>query len=260
MENKEKVLDALYSARWCMNQDPVKTEAALIEITRAIGLITGADDAPAKEENEAMPPERETPSPIDPVKATLCIVVGHEKKAPGARLATGGSEYEYNNTVAHMARMYSVNRYPNLKVEIIHRDGIGISGAYKKAAALNPDALIELHFNAFNGKAKGTETLCSVNMNDKKLAAIIHAAICKTFERGGPSRGVKVLSRSDRGGQSLYSAPGAANCLVEPFFGDNEDEAKLALQKKVDYAECLIDATVDFLRSGGIHVDGTATI
>lgn len=188
--------------------------------------------------------KRETPDILFKGLAKLVVIVGHEKKAKGATLHGGGSEYEYNNQVADFMIAHAKAQYPMIEIQKIMRDGVGISGAYKKALAAKPDACIELHFNAYNGKALGTETLSSIDEQDKIFAGIIHKGTCKVFNRDGLSRGVKVLSRSARGGQSLYSLPGYANCLVEPFFGDNPGEAKAAREKQKTYAEALVDAFV----------------
>lgn len=184
--------------------------------------------------------------------ARLVVVVGHEKAAAGAGLHGGGSEYSYNSKVAEIMKGYAANRYPNVLVDIVLRDGIGIGGAYVKAKRLNPDACIELHFNAFNGQAQGSETLCSLEEKDKFFANIIQSAQCKVFERLGLSRGVKVISRAARGGQSVYALPGFANCLVEPFFGDNPTEAAMAKAKQSQYAQALVDAFVLWSQKVGL--------
>ncbi len=246
---KEKILDELYMARWCLNQTPPKVDGAKASITNVINDLSG-HEAPFPVPTD--PKDPETPIEGDPLSALLVLVVGHESRAPGADFALGHSEYQYNSDIAARAKIYAASRAPNLRVEIIFRDGIGIGGAYRKAAALRPDACIELHFNAYNGTAKGSETLSSVSADDKQFAGIIQKHICQVFERGGPSRGVKVLSRSGRGGQSLYSLPGSANCLVEPFFGDNMTEAKLADAKRGEYAAGLIDGVLEWCKVHGL--------
>ncbi|MCA1408209.1 hypothetical protein I6F26_24785 [Ensifer sp. IC3342] len=40
--------------------------------------------------------------------------------------------------------------------KVFHRNGIGISGAYQQVAAWRASFVVELHFNAFNGSARGT--------------------------------------------------------------------------------------------------------
>lgn len=249
---KKKILDHLYTARWCVSQDPPKIEGARLEINSLINQLTGEETPELPITEPTDPKDPETPNDADPLKACLVVVVGHEKKAPGADFALGGSEYQYNSDIAARMKQYAELKYPNLRVEIIFRDGVGIAGAYRKALTFKPDACIELHFNAFNGSAHGSETLCSVDAVDRQFAAIIQDKICGVFSRTGQSRGVKVLSRSGRGGQSVYSLPGSANALVEPFFGDNKDEAKMADQRRVEYSTALVDGVILWCKTHGM--------
>jgi N-acetylmuramoyl-L-alanine amidase len=179
---------------------------------------------------------------------TLAVIVGHEKKAPGAVMHRSQgfmTEYNYNTSVA--LAMVQYGRTKNIDVKVIFRDGIGISGANKKAATYKPDACLELHFNSFNGVAHGTETLCSTDAQDVSFAKIIQAFICEAFDRTGSSRGVKIIPRSARGGGNVHGLPGIANCLVEPFFGDNQSEAALAVAKRDEYAASLVDGFIKWV-------------
>lgn len=171
----------------------------------------------------------------------LGIIVGHDKEHPGARITRiAVPEYEWNKVVAsHIAALQP--EYPGVELQIIFRDGVGIAGAYAEARAKNCDCVIELHFNAADGKASGTETLCSIDGDDIDFAHVIQKAMCQFFKRVGDSRGVKVISKADRGGVNLYSFPGGPNCLVEPFFGDSEPEMSI---NPAGYAKCLLDAVV----------------
>jgi N-acetylmuramoyl-L-alanine amidase len=181
-------------------------------------------------------------------KFILAVIVGHERKAPGATLhKSQGSvpEYVYNSAVAARMRQYGMTK--NVDVRIIFRDGIGISGANRKAAALRPDACIELHFNSFNQQAHGSETLCSIESHDVSFAKIVQAKMCQVFDRQGLSRGVKIIPRSARGGASVTGLPGVANCLVEPFFGDNPTEAAMAVGRKDLYSEALVNAFAEWI-------------
>lgn len=179
---------------------------------------------------------------------TLAVIVGHERKAPGAMMHKSQgfmTEYMYNSGVA--TAMVQYGRTKNIDVKVIFRDGIGISGANKKAASYKPDACIELHYNSFNTVAHGSETLCSTDAQDVSFAKIIQAEICEAFERTGSSRGVKIIPRSARGGGNVHGLPGIANCLVEPFFGDNQSESVLAIQKRDEYAACLVDGFIKWV-------------
>lgn len=190
---------------------------------------------------------RETPDANFEGEATIGLIVGHTKKAPGASFALGGNEYDYNSDVARIAKAYCDVNFRNVKTHIIFRDGVGISGAYKKAEKLKCDVVIELHFNAFNRQVTGTETLSTTHVGDKAFGLEIQKMMCKVFNRQGLSRGLKPISRSTRGGRNVYSFAGY-NCLVEPFFGDAPSEARLANEKKEEYAEGLIEASIKFCK------------
>jgi N-acetylmuramoyl-L-alanine amidase len=238
--------DFYYTTRWFAKEI---SEADSIQRTKFLSAELekfATDQIEGKVEEE-----RETPEPDEVFKPLLVLIVGHTKIAPGASLATGGNEYDYNSAVARIAQSYA-SEENKINVEIVFRDGIGIDGAYNQAEILGPDACVELHFNAFNKKVKGTETLSTQDGVDIVFAEAMHSMMCEVFERKGVSRDVKILPRSARGGRNIYSLPGYANCLVEPFFGDNEEEAKLALKKQAVYAKGLVNAATEHFKSTGL--------
>lgn len=236
--------DDLYTLRWYINNGFVDN-AAKVQMLKLIQRLLGEEQAKSVEKDE-----RETPEPGEATMLKLAIVVGHEKKRPGATLYGGGSEYDYNSQLAELIKEFS----PELGIEtsIIYRDGIGIGGAYRKVAELNPDCAVELHFNAFNGIAHGTETLCSPAQHDKDLAFEVQSAMCLVFNRPGLSRGVKVLAKGDRGSQSVYALGATANCLVEPFFGDNPQEAEMARQRQGELAKSIVKGAREWAAKAGL--------
>lgn len=179
----------------------------------------------------------------------LGVIVGHSEANPGAALkgSPGMYEYHFNKMVAMKMVEYAKTKQ-GLSVELILRDGGTIAQAYDKARELLCDAVIELHFNAFNESLVGTETLCSPDKSDVDFAHTIHKGVCNVFSRNGSSRGVTTISKSARGGVNVHSFPGGVNCLVEPFFGDNMFEAKNALRLIDAYAKGLIDSTMLWAR------------
>ena len=196
--------------------------------------------------------DRETPLPDFEGSATLGIIVGHTRKARGAVFnnASFKNEYDYNSKVAEIAEKYANLNFKNvLKTHVIFRDSIGITGAYNKAKEFDCDMVIELHFNAFNSKVSGTETLCTPDVGDKAFAKEMQDMQCNVFKRNGNSRGVKVLSLGARGAKNIYSYPAGYNCLVEPFFGDNPNEARLAYDVQDEYAEQIIESAVKFAKN-----------
>ena len=186
---------------------------------------------------------RETLEPAGLRKIKLGLIVGHDSKEGGAALTgTPFNEYHYNLEVANLAKKFAEDKFIDIEVEVITRDKIGMLGAYKKAEQLGCDFVIELHFNAFNRTARGTETLTSADQDSRDFAEVVHARCISTFKRTGGTgdRGVRVLSRNDRGGKNVYAFKGPS-CLVEPFFGDHPDEAVLALSLQTQYAKDLVD-------------------
>lgn len=192
-------------------------------------------------------PKTNHPDPESRAKITLGLIVGHEKKAPGADLYGGGNEYGYNSEIAAIIKQLCSGTAIDCRV--ILRDGIGIDGAYRRAFDLGCDCAIELHFNAFNNKATGTLTYTSTASEDVAFSHVIHKAMVGVFgTEGRKDRGVVSLGRKERGGRNVYSFNGMPNCLVEPFFGDVESEAKLAIAKKREYAAALVLAVQTWAR------------
>ena len=181
----------------------------------------------------------------------LGIVVGHTRDNGGAIMAKpyNMSEYVYNTVVAKKMKAYAEAVYKgSVKVSIFFRDHGGIAEAYGGAILAGCDAVIELHFNAYNGLVTGTETLCTPDNGDVEFAHIIQRGMCTVFGRQAMSRGVKAISRSERGGWSVHSFPPGVNCLVEPFFGDTPSEAVLAMSNQDEYAKGLINSVVLWAR------------
>ena len=169
----------------------------------------------------------------------LALVVGHEKERPGALGAAplSQSEYDYNLEVAQFA--YREARESGHDCHIFLRDGIGIEGAYRLVNEWSPDLAVELHFNACDRKASGTETLFA-NPAHREFAEIMQRELCSLFERKGKQdRGVKLLEAGDRGHRNMSLAVAPA-CLLEPFFGDNPFEAALGHKLRVAYAVAVV--------------------
>ncbi len=180
-------------------------------------------------------------------KVKLGLIVGHDSKEKGAKLSGSNMyEYDYNLIVALAAQDFAAIRDDlGIEVELILRNGKGIEGAYKDADKRLCDIVIELHFNSSEDvRVDGCETLCSSMPNDIDLAHQIQADISVLFNNN--NRGVKVLSRSDRGYVNVGSFPNGANCLVEPFFGSNIDYAKFNDDQKLSYAVQLVKSVYSY--------------
>lgn len=109
---------------------------------------------------------------------------------------------------------------------------------YKSLANLGKgyDSITELHFNAFNGTARGTEVLIQSTLTADKEDLAILAVLSRHFQ----NRGIKKVDW-------LYNANEAKNRgytyrLVEIAFIDNEEDMTIFENKKEELAKGLVSA------------------
>lgn len=85
-------------------------------------------------------------------------------------------------------------------------------------------ATIELHFNAYNGKAEGYEVLhYASSTGGRRLAEALLEAQGASVPSWQKSRGRKPIDSAGRGAQFLRKTHCPA-VIWEPFFGDNKRE------------------------------------
>jgi hypothetical protein len=156
-------------------------------------------------------------------KFRLAVLIGHNRVARGAysdHLAV--SEWIYNQRVyRHMAELapeYEIEtkQFFREKSTSYTKE---IEDAYALIDAWNPDAILELHFNA--GGGHGSETLYwDGSAKGETLASAVQSAMLS--ELGLKNRGLKGR-RSGRGSTSL-GASAFPTILPEPFFGDSASD------------------------------------
>lgn len=217
----------------------------------AEGLLGVTSTGPVEEPEEQDP---EFGDDDGSVKGVFVLKVGHHSKAKGASMISkiGPNEYDYyKNEIVPLAQRYAKEKYPKMDLRIVYRDGMGILETYqKRIIPLEPDGVIELHFNAStSSSASGTETLCSNDLNDKAFATIVQKNLCEVFGRSGMSRGVKPIPKSQNGGSACHAIPGTPNCLIEPAFGSNTADAKMMMSRQKQLAEALIDSFAELMRA-----------
>ncbi|MER9316325.1 N-acetylmuramoyl-L-alanine amidase [Mesorhizobium sp. M0659] len=168
----------------------------------------------------------------------FAIVVGHTQTSAGAY---GGppinqSEYPWNKDLA--SKIKTICAGLGVPAKIFYRDGIGISGAYQQVSAWGASCVVELHFNAFNGSARGTETLYDKDRHAGSAAWATRLQEAMLATLGTQDRGLKECDPGDRGYGSV-SALNIPSALIEPFFGDNPVDAQKGHNNKDDLAEAI---------------------
>lgn len=102
------------------------------------------------------------------------------------------------------------------------------------------DILIDIHFNAFNGKANGVEVIVPTGASLKEIT--IGKRICELFTNFGfKNRGVKGEQRTARGTLG-WMRPSGENILIEVCFMDNEEDMKIYFDKfhEIQYTLALL--------------------
>lgn len=183
----------------------------------------------------------------------LAIIVGHTFDRPGSLAKYPISLHEYNWNLDLSNVIYRYAREAGINARVFLRNQRTLEKTYSEVNAWTKDqnaVAVELHFNASNGNARGTETLWDDDPPASlEYAREIHDAICSVFNRGNTklNRGLKKLEKPDERGYvnlRLMKAPG---CILEPFFGDNSDDALLGHAKSWDYARAIVSASFRYL-------------
>lgn len=165
-------------------------------------------------------------SPADPfVIRKVAIIIGHGDGSDfGATNWNKETEFAYQSRVAKLVQQ----KVQGKQVELFWRKGLGIAGVAKKAMAWNPDITVELHNNAYDGKASGIEVLVlkkdQVSLKCGQDFAKKYVAKFGSKLRDGD--GVKELI-GENGAFSLKQVNDPPpSILLEPFFGDNPNDWK----------------------------------
>lgn len=175
---------------------------------------------------------------------TLALVVGHgPQKDKGAQNQNGTTELAWNTDLANrMMKHFAGNNF--VKPVMLMRQKEGHS-PYELVNALKADFAIELHCNAFDRRASGTEMIhWKTSANGAALASKLQRVAVATLQL--PDRGIKP-PWAGRGGAFL----GETNCpavIVESFFIDNFGDLQRANEVKDQLAHAYVLALTEFAR------------
>lgn len=150
----------------------------------------------------------------------IALVIGHHENGKGAYSKHFKQrEWDfYKEVVNHVRSKHEVGIFehdPNIGGYVTR-----VKNTSRRVNNWGADRVISLHFNAFNGRANGCETLYYYASRTGKQMAEDFSKLVSDFT-GIKNRGIKALTnRRDRGFAAVkYTI--APTILVEPFFGDN---------------------------------------
>lgn len=156
----------------------------------------------------------------------IALCVGHSRAGDeGALSVSGESEWHYNQEVARIVAEELADRHSLTAVIVDRYEGTSYGQAmrwlgHELQGMGNVGLAVELHFNSFNGNARGHEWLHWEGSRGGKRAALeLHLAMSRGYP-GIPARGLKPRTRGDRGAGFLRHTPCPA-VIAEPFFGDS---------------------------------------
>jgi len=173
------------------------------------------------------PPKEDKPE-VPKTESAIAFIIGHTEKAGGAY-----SEYfkqnEYNFWLSRIDKFLNACTAYKMDSFVFDRNEGGITGAYRDADKYlqfyKNQCIIELHFNAFNKRATGVETLyVKDSAFEGILAKTVNDAMASSLKL--TNRGAKDIKSGAAGYQNVTRISTYPSILIEPFFGDNESDCR----------------------------------
>lgn len=177
------------------------------------------------------------------------ICVGHSRAGDLGAYSVNWqfSEWEYNLAVSKELQVELKRRSIESKIYSVYK-----GETYRTAMAYVQNQLkedgaslaLELHFNSYDGSARGSETWYRQGaLKSKRLACFLQDAVIKFYAT--KDRGVKPARRHNRGFRFLDNSH-IPTALCEPFFGDNIEDLSL-FSKPETLGKVLADGIESFL-------------
>lgn len=159
----------------------------------------------------------------------LCaLVVGHSSTSKGAiNFKYKINEFDVNKSLANKIQK-NIKLNKNEILKLVFRKNY--STLPVELNLMYPSFIVEMHMNAFNGIAGGTEVLYYyTSKRGKQIAQVFQDSFVKNLRLN--NRGIKPKNLSDRGGYLLHHT--WEPCIItEPLFIDNNKEADIIINNE----------------------------
>lgn len=175
----------------------------------------------------------------------IAVVVGHGpvKDRGAVNDASGMTELDWNRELA--VYIYEAIG-PRAQVFVLSRRVEGTPPT-DLVNTTDADCAVELHLNAYNGSASGTEMIHHPSSTrGKELAVLLQQAAVGVL--GLPDRGVKGPQAGGRG-MAFLSRTRMPAVIVESFFIDNDRDLAIGTKQKKRLAAAYAEALLKFVNA-----------
>jgi N-acetylmuramoyl-L-alanine amidase len=184
----------------------------------------------------------------------IFISAGHSLGVPGASTAIGTTEsQEMMKTRQLIIDELKANNYQETInfFSVPDTYSLGQTVNWINERAKPGDVALEIHGNAFNGQAKGTECFCIAGNSERRNnAKLILDELCKAVPqliRRGNDDGVKPDTDSHVGSLAFCRQVKVPSLLLELCFVDNSEEMKLLRDNRQAFAKGIVNGLIKWI-------------
>ena len=178
------------------------------------------------------------------MRSKVFLTAGHRGKGTGAVgvIDEGEETIRLRNLIGEILRNRDVEVYTDRD-----DDSLSVVVENVNVACGIDDICIDIHFNAFNTQAQGSEILIPHNFTDvkKDLAQDLLTAIVNTLKT--KSRGVKKESSGQHKRLAMLSNVDCNSIIVEICFCDNVEDALKYQSKFNDLAYAMANVILEYV-------------
>lgn len=175
----------------------------------------------------------------------LFICAGHRGRKTGAMgyIDEGAETIDLRDKIRTELIMRGVSSFADHNSDILS----GVVN-HVNLVTSKQDICIDIHFNAFNGTAKGSEILVRNKASDieQELADKLLVATCKTL--GTKNRGVKRETQGQHSRLAMLSDVKCNSVVLEVCFCDNKEDADKYNRHKEELVKSYADILEKFVK------------
>lgn len=167
----------------------------------------------------------------------ILLIAGHGAGDPGA-VGCGYKEFELTREVVNLVKT-RLSKFADVDVYDMNKNAFAILNSGGRIDFKPYNYVLEIHFNAFNEKAHGTEIYVTTS---EKTTGVEDKMVKNISALGFTNRGVK---RKNFYLINTAKNQGVSSALLEVCFIDNISDMTIYASKKNNIADAIVSAIVD---------------